>query len=72
VSREAEPLRAALKVEWTEQEWNARPLEYRRAILRIACERIEVAPVPKREQGATKGHFGAVHNPDRIKVKLAG
>jgi DNA invertase Pin-like site-specific DNA recombinase len=72
VSREAEPLRAALKVEWTEQEWKARPLVYRRAILRIACERIEVAPVPKSEQGAAKGHLGAVHNPDRVKVKLAG
>jgi hypothetical protein len=31
-----------------------------------------VAPVSKREQGAVKGHLGAVHNPDRIKVKLAG
>jgi site-specific DNA recombinase len=72
VSREGEPLRAALKQQtWTEEDWRTRPLEYRRAVLRIACERIEVMPVPKREQGAEKGHFGAVHNPDRIKVKLA-
>jgi hypothetical protein len=33
-------------------------------------ERIEVAPAPQR--GATKGHLGSVHNPDRIRVKLAG
>jgi hypothetical protein len=71
VSREAEPLRAALKVEWTEQEWKARPLEYRRAILRIACERIEVAR-DENQGGAKKGQLGGTHNPDRIKVKLAG
>jgi site-specific DNA recombinase len=72
VNREAEPLRAALRETWTEETWQAKPLEYRRAILRIACERIEVAPVPKSEQGAAKGHLGAVHNPERVKVKLAG
>jgi len=71
VSREAEPLRAALKVEWTEQEWEARPLEYRRAVLRIACERIEVAPVPKSEQGAVKGHLGAVFDHERVRVTFA-
>jgi hypothetical protein len=70
VSREAEPLRAALRQTWTEEDWRAKPLEYRRAILRIACERIEVSPVGRR--GAEKGHLGAVHDPERIKVKLAG
>jgi site-specific DNA recombinase len=70
VSREAEPLRAALKVEWTEQEWKARPLEYRRAILRIACERIEVAR-DDQHGAAKKGQLGGRHNPERVRVTFA-
>ena len=35
-----------------------------------AVERIEVNRVSQR--GAAKGHLGAVHNPDRVRVKLAG
>jgi hypothetical protein len=70
VSREAEPLRAALKQTWTLDEWRAKPVEFRRAIIRLVTERIEVMPTLQR--GAPKGHYGAVHNPDRIKVKLAG
>ena len=71
VNREAEPLRAALKQTWTEEAWQAKPLEYQRAILRIACECIEVTPKIG-HGGAEKGQHGAVHNPDRIKVKMAG
>jgi site-specific DNA recombinase len=70
VDREAEPLRAALRQTWTEETWQAAPLEYRRAILRIACERIEVSPASR--LGAEKGHLGATHDPERIKVKVAG
>jgi site-specific DNA recombinase len=70
VSREAEPLRAALKVEWTEQEWKARPLEYRRAILRIACERIEVAR-DERHGAAKKGQLGGKHDRSRVRVLFA-
>jgi DNA invertase Pin-like site-specific DNA recombinase len=70
VHREAEPLRAALRESWTEAAWQAKPIEYRRAIIRIACERIEVSPVDRR--GAEKGHLGAVHNPERIRIKMAG
>jgi DNA invertase Pin-like site-specific DNA recombinase len=69
VNRDAQPLREALGQEWTVQEWRGRPLEWRRSVLRLVVERIEVMPVPQR--GAAKGHIGAVHNPDRIKVKLA-
>jgi DNA invertase Pin-like site-specific DNA recombinase len=69
VNRDAQPLREALGQEWTVQKWQSRPLEWRRAVLRLVAERIEVTPVPQR--GAAKGHIGAVHNPDRIKVKLA-
>jgi hypothetical protein len=70
VNRDALPLREALHQEWTVEEWGSRPLEWRRAVIRLVVERIEVAPTPQR--GATKGHLGSVHNPDRIRVKLAG
>jgi DNA invertase Pin-like site-specific DNA recombinase len=71
VSREAEPLRAALKQTWTEEAWRARPLEYRRAILRIACERIEVLR-DSNQGGAKKGQLGGMHNPDRVRIKFVG
>jgi hypothetical protein len=70
VNRDAHPLREALGQDWTVEEWENRPLEWRRTVLRLVVERIEVSPVAQR--GAEKGHLGAVHNPDRIKVKLAG
>jgi DNA invertase Pin-like site-specific DNA recombinase len=70
VNRDAQPLREALKHEWTKEEWGSRPLEWRRAVIRLVVERIEVNRVS--ERGAARGHLGAVHNPDRVKVKLAG
>jgi DNA invertase Pin-like site-specific DNA recombinase len=70
VSRDAQPLREALQQTWTPQEWESRPLEWRRAVIKLVVERIEVMRTLRR--GATKGHLGAVHNPDRIKVKMAG
>jgi site-specific DNA recombinase len=70
VNRDAQPLREALAQEWTVQEWGSRPLEWRRAVIRLVVERIEVMSTPHR--GAAKGHLGAVHNPDRVKIKLAG
>jgi DNA invertase Pin-like site-specific DNA recombinase len=70
VNRDAQPLKEALGREWTIEEWEAEAMEFRRAIVRLVVERIEVSPVARR--GAEKGHLGAVHNPDRIKVKLAG
>jgi site-specific DNA recombinase len=72
VNKDAQPLREALQQTWTPQEWESRPLEWRRAVIKLVVERIEVAPVPKRERGAVKGHLGAAHNPGRIRVKLAG
>jgi DNA invertase Pin-like site-specific DNA recombinase len=71
VNRDAQPLRGALREEWTVQEWGSRPLEWRRAIIRLVVERIEVTRKIG-HGGAEKGHLGAVHNPDRVKVKLAG
>ena len=70
VSRDAQPLREALQQRWTPQEWERRPLEWRRAVIKLVVERIEVMRTLRR--GATNGHLGAVHNPDRIKVKMAG
>jgi DNA invertase Pin-like site-specific DNA recombinase len=71
VNRDAQPLREALRHAWTVEEWRSRPLEWRRAVIRLAVERIEVTRKIG-HGGAEKGHYGAVHNPDRIKVKLAG
>jgi DNA invertase Pin-like site-specific DNA recombinase len=70
VNRDAQPLREALGREWTIEDWEAQAMEWRRAVIKLVAERIEVAPVARR--GAEKGHLGAVHNPDRVKVKLAG
>ena len=70
VSREAEPLRAALGQSWTEEDWRAKPLEYRRAILRIVCERIEVAR-DDQHGAAKKGQIGGTHNPDRVQITFA-
>jgi site-specific DNA recombinase len=70
VNRDALPLRKALRREWTVEDWEAEPLEWRRDVIRIVVERIEVMPTSRR--GALKGQLGAVHDPDRVKVKLAG
>jgi site-specific DNA recombinase len=70
VNRDAQPLREALNQKWTVEGWGSRALEWRRAIIRLVVERIEVDRTSQR--GATKGRLGAVHSPDRIKVKLAG
>jgi site-specific DNA recombinase len=70
VSREAEPLRAALRVAWTEEAWRAKPLEYRRAILHIVCERIEVAR-DVQHGAAKKGQLGGTHNPERVSITFS-
>jgi hypothetical protein len=70
VDRKAEPLRAALRQAWTEEAWQAKPLEYRRAILRIACERVEVVR-DERQGGAKKGQVGGAHNPERVRITFA-
>jgi DNA invertase Pin-like site-specific DNA recombinase len=70
VNRDAHPLREALREEWTVEKWGSKPLEWRRAVITLVVQRIEVARVTHR--GAVKGRLGAVHNPDRVKLKLAG
>jgi len=47
VNRDAQPLREALHYEWTIQEWGSRPLEWRRAVIGLVVERIEVTPTPR-------------------------
>jgi len=65
-------LREALRHDgWTVEEWGSRPLEWRKAVIGLVVERIEVMR-KLGHGGAEKGHLGAVHNPDRVKVKLAG
>ena len=71
VNRDAQPLREALRCDWTVEEWRNRPLEWRRAVIKLVVERIEVTRKIG-HGGAEKGYLGSVHNPDRIKVKLAG
>ena len=71
VNRDAQPLREALRRDWTVEEWRSESLEWRRAVIKLVVERIEVARKIG-HGGAEKGHLGSVHNPDRIKVKLAG
>jgi DNA invertase Pin-like site-specific DNA recombinase len=69
-NRELEPLKRAIQQPWTLQRWQATPLDDRRAIIRIATERIEVAAPVRR--GARKGQVGERFDPERVKVKLAG
>jgi site-specific DNA recombinase len=67
VTREASILAEALSVEWTEEEWTGRPLEWRRAILRLCVERMELEP-----RGQGKGREGpAVFDPERVRVKFS-
>jgi DNA invertase Pin-like site-specific DNA recombinase len=56
VNRDAQPLKEALGREWTVEDWEAQGMEFRRAIVRLVVERIEVSPVGRR--GAEKGHLG--------------
>jgi len=68
MNREAEPLKVALKNSWTEESWQARPLEWRRAIIRFVTERIEVH---RPTVVARRGRVGDQFDPERIKVKFA-
>jgi site-specific DNA recombinase len=69
VNREAEPLRAALKQSWTLDEWRAKPIEYRRAIIKLVTERVEV--IKPARYGAKKGEKGAKFDPERVRVIFA-
>ena len=69
-NHELEALRRATKQTWTLQSWQAKPPEYRREIIKLVTERIEVIPPVRR--GARKGQVGERFDPERVKVKLVG
>jgi site-specific DNA recombinase len=67
VPREADALKEALAFEDVAEEWNARPMEWRRAIIRLCTSRIVVEPVGK-TAGAQKGRSGFALDPERVQV----
>ena len=67
VPREADALKEALAFEDVAEEWNARPLEWRRAIVKLCTSRIVIEPVGK-TTGAQKGRSGFALDPERVKV----
>jgi hypothetical protein len=68
VNREAESLKAALKQTWTMGGWRAKPLEYRRAMLKLVTERIEVHKPTVRGH---RGILGSQFDTERVKIKFA-
>ena len=73
VNREAEPLRALLRRDtpWTVEEWRREPLGWRRGIIQLVTERIEVAKSPTRG-GSLKGTTGGYFDRERIRIKFIG
>jgi hypothetical protein len=70
VNREAQPLKDALKHDWAIEAWLDKPIEYRRSIIKLVCERIEVAKAPMKG-GGVKGTQGPQFDPTRIKIVFA-
>lgn len=68
VNREAEPLKAAAKRKWTLESWRSAPMEWRRTILALVTERIEIHPAPSIHR---QGLYGTEFDPDRVKIKFA-
>jgi DNA invertase Pin-like site-specific DNA recombinase len=68
VNREAEPLKAAAKKQWTVESWRAAPMEWRRTILALVTERIEIHRAPSIHR---VGLYGSEFDPERVKVKFA-
>jgi hypothetical protein len=68
--REVAPLKWATTRAWTVESWQAMPIAWRREIIKLVIERIEVAAPVRR--GARKGQVGERFDPGRVIVKLAG
>jgi DNA invertase Pin-like site-specific DNA recombinase len=67
VTREASLLTEALGVEWTPEEWEGRPLAWRRAILKLTVRCMTLEP-----RGSGKGRVGpATFDPERVLVEFA-
>jgi DNA invertase Pin-like site-specific DNA recombinase len=67
VSLEASRLSEILAFEDVAEEWNAQPLEWRRAIIKLCTSRIVIEPVGK-TTGAQKGRSGFALDPERVQV----
>jgi site-specific DNA recombinase len=67
VTREAALLAETLSVDWTPEEWNARPLDWQRAILKLVTASIVVAPVGKASATPGRNEFKA----ERVRVTFA-
>lgn len=68
VTREAALLTETLNVGWTPELWAEQPLEWRRAILKLVTERVELHRPTK---GARPGLYGTEFDPERVKIKFA-
>jgi site-specific DNA recombinase len=68
VTREASLLTETLGVDWTPDEWQAKPLEWRRSVLKLVCERIELRRPTLRGR---KGLYGTEFDSSRVVVKFA-
>jgi site-specific DNA recombinase len=70
VTREASLLAETLAFENVAEEWDARPLEWRRAIIKLCTSRIVIEPVGK-TAGAQKGRSGFALDPERVRITFA-
>jgi hypothetical protein len=68
VDRELDPLKVALKQTWSEERWQEKPLDWRRAVIQLVTERIEVH---RPAVVARRGRVGGQFDPERVKIKLA-
>jgi len=70
VTRETSILAETLSFNDVAEEWNARPIEWRRAIIKLCVSRIVVEPVGK-TTGAQKGRMGFALDPERVSITFA-
>ena len=69
VTREAALLAETLSEEWAPETWAPKPVEWKRAIISLVTERIEVSPELRGPVGS--GVFGNRFDPERVKIKFA-
>jgi DNA invertase Pin-like site-specific DNA recombinase len=68
VTREAALLTETLGIEWSPETWNSQPLEWRRAMLKLITERIELRQPTVRGR---KGLYGTEFDKSRVVVKFS-
>ena len=69
VTREAALLAETLSVDWTAEEWNARPLDWRRLMITLAVVRVELEPRGRIVARDARGRN--VFDPERVHIKFA-